>query len=122
MTTKEGVTFHKFDRGLLAPTIRQAADGFVKPDFLTDCTIHIAVSPSIQVGDSVIPHMDVEGVGGFFRTPLEVTKEDVAEGVIWMLPAYDFTAKSGAAVKVDYTVKKTDGSDLSSPVGNYKVK
>lgn len=122
MTTKEAVTFYELDRKLLPPTILQAENGFVKTEFLKNCTIHIAISPDIQLGDSVIPGLDVEGVGSFFRTPFVVTEEHLAKGIVWQLPVYNLVAKPGAAVKVDYSVKKNDDSDLKSPAGEYKVK
>ncbi len=121
MTTKEAVTFHKLERNLFAPTIQQAACEFVKPDFLKKCTIHIAPSPGIQLGDFVDPCLDVEGVGGFFRT-IEVTSEHVAQGIDWQLPSYPFVAEEGAAVEAYYSVRKNGGNNLKSPAGRYKVK
>ncbi|MGH8330004.1 MAG: hypothetical protein ACRER3_26290 [Pseudomonas fluorescens] len=122
MTTKEAVTFHKLDLNLLAPTIQQAENGFVKPDFLKDCTVHIAISSDIQLGDSVSPSLNIEGVGRFSRTPIVVTEEHLVEGIVWQLPAYNIVATPGAAVAADYSVQKSDGSDSKSPVGRYKVK
>ncbi|VVP40180.1 hypothetical protein [Pseudomonas fluorescens] len=122
MTTKEAVTFHKLERNLLPPTIQQAVDGFVKPEFLKNCTIYIATSSDIQLGDLVEPFLDVEGLGSFSRTPFEVTKEHMAEGIVWELPAYNLVAESGAPVTACYTVWRQEINPLISPAGKYKVK
>ncbi|RON36149.1 hypothetical protein [Pseudomonas brassicacearum] len=121
MTTKETDTFHKLDRNLLPPTILQAENGFVKREFLKNCTVHIAISSGIEQGDSVDPQLYVERMGTITRTPFVVTAEHLAEGIVWQLPVYNLVALPGAAVEAGYSVKKTDGSRLKSPGGKYKV-
>jgi hypothetical protein len=122
MTTKEIDVFHKLDRNLLPPIILQADDGFLKREFLKHCTVHIAISSDIELGDSVDPRLSVAQMGDFTRTPFVVTEKHLAEGIIWQLPAYNSVALPGVAVEVYYSVKKTEGDPLTSPVGKYKVK
>ena len=121
MTTKEAVTFHKLDRNLLAPTILEAENGFVKQDFLKNCTVHIAISSDIQLGDSVGPALHVEGTGGLFSGPIVVTEEHLVNGIDWQ-PSKNLIARPGAAVAAYYSVKKNDGCNSESPPGSYIVK
>ena len=121
MTTEEAVTFHKLGRNLLAPTIVQAENEFVKREFLKHCTVHVAISSDIGLGDSVRPELYVERMGTFSRTPFVVTEEQLVKGITWQLTS-NLVALPGVAVEVVYSVKKNDGSSLESPVNKYKVK
>ena len=121
MTTEEAVTFHKLGRNLLAPTIRDIGNGSVERDFLKGCTVHIAISSDIELGDSVDLELYVERMGTFSRMPFVVTEEQLVEGITWKLTSKQL-ALPGVAVEVVYSVKKNDGSSLESPVNKYKVK
>lgn len=121
MTTKEAVAVHKLDRNLLAPTILEAENEFVKPDFLKSCTVHIAISLDIQLGDSVGPGLKFEGGGGIFSGPIVVTEEHLANGIDWQSSS-NLIVRPGAAIEAYYRVQKNDGSKSRSPSGRYIVK
>lgn len=121
MTTKEAVTVHKLDRNLLAPTILEAENEFVKPDFLKSCTVHIAISLDIQLGDSVGPGLNIEGGGGIFSGSIVVTEEHLAKGIDWH-SSVNLIVSPGAVVNAYYTVKTNDGCKSRSPDGRYIVK
>lgn len=121
MSTEGKTNFQSFNKNLLAPSIVDAEKECVRYDFLKLCTLEIAPSKGIQVGDYVSLSMDVEGVGGFGTYIPEVTREQVETGISIELSKSSLIPRPGALVTANYTVKKPDKSEARSATCRYTV-
>ena len=121
MTAKEEYIFQPLVKNLLPPFIAEATDETLKHGFLKDSLFVITPSKDIRVGDEVTPNVDVEHIGGFTRTPYEVTQAQANSGIKWHLTGFSKPLPPGAHVTVYYRVSRNGEPDVRSATGHYTV-